>query len=141
MNKEIMTLIIETAKKITDKGHLEDTLEAAVLLLATPIVDIARQLTIANEIAVMRGTNELRAQSGMAVAYTEKHFDVIVDGPTIPTPDALVEACKKLIRNADNDEDIEAISDMSGWTKSIWVTRKDLTAIESILAAHKKAGG
>lgn len=49
----------------------------------------------------------------------------------------ILRACKSLIQNADLDESPKANIDSSGWTKSVWVTRKDLISIETAIRKAK----
>lgn len=93
MKKETYELIINTAKEIADKGHQEDTLEATVMLLVTPLCDIARQLTrIADKLDERWDFNKEADDLATEVnAQLER---------TPPTPDALVDRLAGLLRQA-----------------------------------------
>lgn len=105
-----------------------------LLRINKTFIDVVRQLTIANEIAGMRGVNELRSQQGLAVAYPEGSFDNVFDKPT--PPDALVEAGNKMADFIDTWEDTLAGNQM---TQEDFDVDCGLPEWKAALAAHKKA--
>lgn len=80
MNEKDFKAIEDLAELASGDNSGAASIELECRLRLVPAI-IARQLTIANEIAHARGVNELRAQSGMSVAYPDEYFDRILGEP------------------------------------------------------------